>query len=100
MLGWRPAEAADGHPLLSDQPILARHRVGEVLDCYPYLLATFLAFGFKPLASPWLRNTVARRVTIAQACGIVGVGTDALLVRLNQERTETARTNISLPVLA
>lgn len=100
MLGWRPAEAADGHPLLPDQPILARHRVGEVLDRYPNLLATFLAFGFKPLASPWLRNTVARRVTIAQACGIVGADTDALLVRLNQERTETAPTKISLPVLA
>ena len=44
------------------------NRVGEVLDRYPDLLDTFLAFGFTPLANPVLRRTLARYVTIAQAC--------------------------------
>ena len=101
MLGWRPADSeVDRQPLLPDQSIHAQHRVGEVLDCYPHLLTTFLAFGFKPLASPWLRNTMAHRVTIVQACRFVGVDTDALLMRLNQERIETGKPKISLPVIA
>jgi Domain of unknown function (DUF1858) len=101
MFGWRPAEDGAGvQMLLPDQPIQAQHRVGDVLDNYPHLLATFLAFGFKPLASPWLRNTMAHRVTIAQACRFVGVDTDALLMRLNQERTGTARTRIPLQLIS
>ena len=60
----------------------------------------FLAFGFKPLASPWLRNTMAHHATIARACHFIGVDTDAFLMRLNQERTEAAKLKISLPIVA
>jgi hypothetical protein len=101
MLGWRPASGeTDAQPLLPDQPITIQNRVGEVLDRYPHLLAIFLAFGFKPLASPWLRNTLAPRVTIAQACRFAGIDADTLLMRLNQERMERASLKISLPVIA
>lgn len=100
MFGWRPAEVrADTQPLLPDQPITIQHCVGDVLDRYPHLLAIFLAFGFKPLASPWLRNTMAHRVTIAQACRFVGVDMHALLTCLNQELTDTTKTKISVPVI-
>lgn len=100
MLGWRPAEApGDDQPLMPNEPIQGLHRVGEALDRYPQLLPTFLAFGFKPLASPWLRHTLAQRVTISRACGIVGVDAVAFLMRLNQERTKIAGTRFSLPVL-
>jgi hypothetical protein len=99
MLGWKPTEGeADGQPLLAGQLILAQHRVGDVLEHYPHLLAVFLAFGFQPLATPWLRNTLAHRVTIAQACRFVGVNMDELLMRLNQERSGSARTKIPLPL--
>ena len=84
MLGWRPREGSN-LGLRPDEAIVAEHRVGEVLDLYPQLLPTFLAAGFKPLASPWLRNRVARRVTIGQACRLVGVPSDDFLKRLNQE---------------
>jgi hypothetical protein len=101
MLGWRPTEGTtDGQPLLSGQLIHAQHRVGDVLALHPHLLATFLDFGFKPLASPWLRNTMARRVTIAQACRFVGIDADEVLLRLNQERTRAAKTRISLPLIS
>lgn len=101
MLGWRPIEdGVNGLALLPDEAIQAGHCVSEVLDRYPHLLSTFLAFGFKPLASPWLRNTVARRVTIARACGLVGVSADELLTRLNQERVGAPEMKISLPVIS
>jgi len=100
MLGWRPTEAgADAHPLLPDQPIDAQHCVGEVLDRYPKLLPIFLAFGFKPLASAWLRNTVARRVTIARACQLIGVDAEGLLSQLNHERSSDATSRIPLLVI-
>jgi hypothetical protein len=65
--------------------IRAGHIVGQVLEHHPSLLDAFLSFGFKPLASSWLRQTLARRVTIGQACRLVGVNAEALLARLNEE---------------
>jgi hypothetical protein len=49
-------------------PITAAHRVSEVLDRYPELLTTFVAFGFLPLTNPLLRKAVARLVTVGSAC--------------------------------
>jgi hypothetical protein len=85
---------------LPEQPIDAQHCVGEVLDRYPKLLPIFLSFGFKPLASAWLRNTVARRVTIARACQLIGVNTEELLSQLNHERNPDANKRISLLVVS
>jgi hypothetical protein len=101
MFGWRPAGGETGvQPLLPGQPVTTEHCVGDVLDRYPQLLAIFLAFGFKPLASPWLRKTLAHRVTIAQACRFVGVDADALLKRLNEEQVQPLKRKVSLPLIS
>jgi hypothetical protein len=48
---------------LSDELIAELDLIADVgvLAHHPHLLATFLAFGFKPLASSWLRQTLAPR---------------------------------------
>jgi hypothetical protein len=69
-------------------PITASQRVGDVLDRHPGLLDTFLAFGFRPLANRFIRATVARTVTIGQACRREGVDVETLLAALNAARLE------------
>jgi hypothetical protein len=76
------------------------HCVGMVLECRPELLDTFVAFGFRPLAQPWLRRTVARQVTIRQACRTVGVDEQQLLDALNNGSDRRPRYRLSLPVLS
>jgi hypothetical protein len=81
------AEGGDSiTPLARGEPIVSSHRVGEVLDVYPHLLETFLAFGFKPLGYAVLRRTVAHRVTIARACRLLAVDERSLLDALNRRR--------------
>lgn len=70
------------------RPIVAEDRVGDVLTQHPRLLDTFVAFGFTPLRNPLLRKTLARRVTIAQACRMMDVEILKLLETLNARRTE------------
>jgi len=43
-------------------------KVGDVLERYPATLEIFLRHGFTPLSNPLLRKTLARAVTIEQAC--------------------------------
>ncbi len=88
-----------GPSLPADSPINADHHVGTVLECYPHLLETFLAFGFRPLANPFLRRTLARHVTIGQACRLQGVDVQELLATLNQKRDRAASGRLSLPVV-
>src|SRR5262249_23640499 len=71
--------------------IEAGHVVGDVLDCYPALLDTFLAYGFRPLANPFFRRTVARHTTLDAACRTLGVELPQLLDALNRSRTQTGR---------
>lgn len=66
--------------------IEAEHRVGEILDAHPELLDTFLGLGFRPLANPLLRKTVARQVSVAQACRQLGCNLGEVLAALNQAR--------------
>jgi len=88
--------------------------VAEVLDREPRLLETFVCFGFRLLANPLLRHTLARRTTIAQACARMGVDQEAFLAALRNRspgRSERGRSadgstsgaaslvTISLPVL-
>jgi hypothetical protein len=94
------ATGADVPPLRAGVPIVADHLVGDVLDCYPGLLDTFLAFGFKPLAYPVFRNTIARRVTLGRACRTLDVDQHQLLDALNREREQANRGRYSLPVLS
>jgi hypothetical protein len=72
--------------------------VAEVLDRQPDLLPVFLEFGFRPLASPILRRTAARGVTIALACRIMGVDLPRFLESLNR-RVAPPQPTFSLPIL-
>jgi hypothetical protein len=81
-------------------PITARHRVDDVLEHHPDLLATFVGLGFRLLASPVLRKTVARHVTIEQACRRLGKDQDSVLAALNHARQQQAPRRLPLPLLS
>jgi hypothetical protein len=99
----RPGEVTppdNGAPLEPGAPILAGHRIGDVLDCYPGLLDTLVALGFRPLANPLLRRTLARRVTVAGACQVLGVDPGQVLQTLNAKRESQTGRKYSLPVVS
>jgi hypothetical protein len=81
-------------------PIEAGHTVGEILDRYPALLQTFLALGFRPLANPLLRQTVARHVSIGQACRHLGRDPAEVIHALEQARAVTSHQLHSLPMVS
>lgn len=57
-------------------------KVADVLTNYPQSLPVFLHHGFTPLANPVLRKTMARVVTLEQACRREGIDLDSLLAEL------------------
>jgi hypothetical protein len=57
-------------------------KVGDVLDRYPQSLDVFVRHGFTPLRNPVLRKTMARVITIEQACRREGVEMSELLREL------------------
>jgi hypothetical protein len=59
-------------------------KVGAVLSAYPQSLDIFLRKGFTPLKNPLLRRTMARAITIEQACRREGVNLEELLSDLEQ----------------
>jgi hypothetical protein len=87
-------------PYAPGTPLEAGHTVGDVLDRHPELLPTFLALGFRPLSNPLLRRTVARHVTIAQACRQVGREPAEVVEVLNRARAASAHPLYSLPVIS
>lgn len=62
--------------------ITPQTKVADVLTHYPESLQVFLRHGFGPLANPVLRKTMARVVTIEQACRREGVNLAELLAEL------------------
>jgi hypothetical protein len=80
--------------------IEAGHTVGDVLDSHPELLDTFLDLGFKPLANPLLRKTVARHISIGQACRQIGRNPEEVIEALNRSRPSTRRSLRSLPIVS
>jgi len=64
--------------------ITPQTKVATVLERYPQTLEVFLRYGFAPLANPVLRKTMARVVTIEQACRREGVDLQALLSDLRK----------------
>ena len=62
--------------------IAPQSRVGDVLSAYPQSLDVFLRHGFTPLSNPLLRKTMARVVTVEQACRREGVDLQQLLGEL------------------
>jgi len=98
---WQPgANATPAPPLVRGEPIQGAHRVGDVLDVYPELLSRLLSFGFKPLAKPILRRTIAYRVNLATACKLVGVDLADVLENLNRERDQCAGGRVNLPLIS
>jgi Domain of unknown function (DUF1858)/Domain of Unknown function (DUF542)/NnrS protein len=75
------AAVADRRP-----PIAAETKVGALLAAYPGLLPIFLSAGFTAVANPLMRRTVARGVSIAQACRMHGVDLQGFLARLAEGR--------------
>jgi hypothetical protein len=70
-----------------------------VLEHFPDLLPTFAAHGFSALASPQLRATVGRVVTIEQACRRMGVNLDEFLTALNRARDAQCDGRAILPMV-
>lgn len=80
-------------PLASLAPssaITADETVADVLNCYPWLLETFLSSGFTPLRSAIARETLARVVTIRQACEKMEIDLEPFLAKLNERRHHPA----------
>jgi uncharacterized protein involved in response to NO len=75
--------------------IMPNTNVGEVLARYPQSLEIFVRRGFPLLRNPVLRKTMARAITIEQACRREGVDPAGLVDELRQlaeqERVEQSR---------
>ncbi|MCZ7646162.1 MAG: DUF1858 domain-containing protein [Planctomycetota bacterium] len=61
----------------------AEAKVGSVVSLFPKTLDVFASHGFGLLTNPYLRNTLARNISIAQACEIRKVDLNVLLRDLN-----------------
>jgi hypothetical protein len=85
---WKTLDrpAGEEEPAGAGGEITPEERVGSLLAARPELLPVFLGAGFTALANPVLRNTVARGVSIGQACRMHGVDLETFLERLR--RTE------------
>jgi uncharacterized protein involved in response to NO len=68
-------------------PVAPGTKVGDLLLAYPGLLPVFVGHGFTALANPLLRKTLAKQVSLGQACRMHGVDLDSFL----KELTEAAR---------
>jgi hypothetical protein len=90
MAGRFALQTPEASPPIADGVLTSGDRVGAVLDRYPFLLDTFLAFGFRPLSNPLLRRMMARHVTLAAACRHMGVDLEVFLTALNDARVRHA----------
>lgn len=64
--------------------ITADSKVGAVVEQWPDTLQVFLDHGFTLLANPVARRTIARRVSLGQACRMQGKDVSALVADLNR----------------
>jgi hypothetical protein len=64
--------------------------VASVLERHPQLLDVFLRFGFTPLKSAAMRQTVAKVTTVRQACRLRGVDVDELLAACRTALNESS----------
>ena len=93
--GWAepPVERRSSGPIAHDESVLS------VIERYPELLPVFVEHGFRPLANPFLRRTLARGVSIEFACRLIGIDTATFLQTLNA-RLKVSSPLVSLPILA
>jgi hypothetical protein len=84
----RTGKKPERQPLMSaagpTEQITPQTVVGDVLASYPESLQIFLKYGFSPLANPILRRTMARVITLEQACRREGANLEKLLTDLNK----------------
>jgi hypothetical protein len=73
-------------PSLIGREIRATDTVAAVLNDEPRLLDTFLNAGFSQLASAYARNSIARVVTIQQACRRLDKNVESFVAELNAAR--------------
>jgi hypothetical protein len=71
-------------PFAGKLEITKTTKVGEVLARYPQSLEIFVRHGFTPLRNPVLRKTMARVISIEQACRREGVDVESLLSELRE----------------
>jgi len=84
---WKTMNAEDEdieEPVETLTEITGDTNIAHAIDQYPEILDVFLEFGFKQLASPVARKTVAKMFTIQQATKIHPVEIDSLLKALNE----------------
>lgn len=66
--------------------LTADHCVAAVLHWHPELEPVFVEYGFDLIRNPVLRRTVARQVSLKQACRMKGVEVTAFVDALNRAR--------------
>ena len=59
-------------------------RVADIAEAYPQTIPVFLRFGFSMITNPLMRRTVARSITLEQACRLRRVDCDEFLLALRQ----------------
>ncbi len=64
--------------------ITADDRIGLIVERFPRTLPNLLAMGFKPLANPITRKTLARAISVRQAAIHCNLDLDDLLAELNK----------------
>jgi hypothetical protein len=83
-----------------DGPISPDATVAAVLDRYPDLLDEFVRFGFTAVANPYLRRTMARVVSVQQACRRMGVDVQLFLAALNDRRERSLKCDDRVPMVS
>lgn len=73
-------------------------KVADVLAHYPQSLQVFLRHGFTPLRNPVLRRTMARVVTLEQACRREGVNLIELLSELRSIEASKQPSQVVVPI--
>ena len=88
--GWLLERSDRPVSVMKESPVITpQAKVADVLQRYPQTLDVFLRHGFTPLQNPVLRRTMARVVTLEQACRREGVALERLMADLHQAITPT-----------
>jgi uncharacterized protein involved in response to NO len=78
------AEAPGEAKVAMPPPVAPGTKVGDLLAAYPGLLPVFLGHGFTALNNSTLRRTLARQVSLSQACRMHGVDLEGFLWELSE----------------
>lgn len=81
LMGQRAIAAKPATP--APDKITADMIVADVLDWFPHTQSVFVDFGFRPITNPLMRRTVARQVTVRQACKLHDINADDFVGVLN-----------------